>query len=243
MKKETNDGFERFVELFPTNKRKGENDALVTWSGFSQAEKKQVMRHAVVYTKNTNPHFLKQIGNYIKDRDWENLSKEHYRKDNPMYNKKELLDGNFVMYFQRYSDSVTFDEAKDTLAELDKDTLMDIYNLYLDFRNENTQSLLLDNLNLVTKEIYSTKVIHAVDNQENHYLCWENIPYIKYNKYDWQRFVDNLKVVFTNASGEQVYKDITPQQITYNMLHSLTQRHQALYGNDEPALYIKDLPK
>lgn len=77
-------GFDKMMEIYPENKQKDIINGECIWNELSQSEKQEVMRHVVVYVKNTEPQFVKQIGKYMEARLWEGMK--------PKMNEKQKLE-------------------------------------------------------------------------------------------------------------------------------------------------------
>jgi len=120
-------GWEKVVGLFPPTKQNGIIDAAVVWNNLEQKEKQSVMRHLNPYIKNTEERFMKQIGNYFKERLWENM------KSKSPTNKMKMLDYNFIDWIKDELEFERFDEARTYLANLqvnDKESFNDLENEY-----------------------------------------------------------------------------------------------------------------
>ena len=77
-------GFDRLMEIYPKNKQRDIINAECIWNELPQSEKQQVMRHVVVYIKNTEPNFIKQIGKYMESQMWQGMK--------PKMNEKQKLE-------------------------------------------------------------------------------------------------------------------------------------------------------
>lgn len=69
-------GWEKLVKLYPTDKLNGEMDAIVKWNNLTQEDKQKVFRHLKVYLMNTEPKYIKQIGNYFNDELWNKMKEK-----------------------------------------------------------------------------------------------------------------------------------------------------------------------
>lgn len=103
-------GWEKVIELFPSTKQNGVIEAAIVWNNLEQKDKQSVMRHLTPYIKNTDPKYIKQIGNYFNERLWETM------KSKPSTNKIKMLDSNFIEWYQFEFDFKRFDEARTSLS-------------------------------------------------------------------------------------------------------------------------------
>ncbi len=131
--KETDGGWEKVIGLFPPTKHNGVVEAAIVWNGLEQKEKQSVMRHLNPYVKNTDEKFMKQIGNYFKERLWENM------KSKSSTNKIKMLDFNFIEWFKDEYGIERFDEARTDLAALqlyEPESFKDLENEYKQTKNK-----------------------------------------------------------------------------------------------------------
>jgi hypothetical protein len=128
----SNGGWEKVIGLFPPTKHNGLIEAAIIWNNLEQKEKQSVMRHLNPYIKNTEPQFMKQIGNYFNERMWENM------KSKPSSNKMKMLDYNFVEWIKEELEFERYDEARTYLAHLqvkDLESFKDLENEYKQLKN------------------------------------------------------------------------------------------------------------
>jgi hypothetical protein len=126
-----NGGWEKVIGLFPPTKQNGVIEAAMVWNSLEQKQKQSVMRHLNPYIKNTEPRFMKQIGNYFNERLWENM------KSKPS-TKIKMLDYNFIEWIQKELEFERFDEARSHLASLqvtDCEIFNDLENEYKQLKN------------------------------------------------------------------------------------------------------------
>lgn len=126
--KEKKSGWEKFVDLFPTNKQNGIIEGAIIWNELSQSEKQQVMRHVVPYLKNTEPTFIKQIGKYMESRLWEQM-KSPTKTEIGTIGRSGMIDYNLIKYFSELSEQPWEDAQKEffTLHENDKKEIIKAY--------------------------------------------------------------------------------------------------------------------
>jgi hypothetical protein len=108
-------------------------EAAIVWNSLEQKEKQSVMRHLNPYIKNTEPKFMKQIGNYFNERMWENM------KSKPP-TKIKMLDYNFIEWFKDEYRIERFDEARTDLAALqihEPQSFQDLENEYKQLKISN----------------------------------------------------------------------------------------------------------
>lgn len=126
-------GWEKVIGLFPPTKHNGLVEAAIVWNNLEQKEKQSVMRHLNPYIKNTDERFMKQIGNYFKERLWESM------KSKSSTNKIKMLDYNFIEWIKNELEFERFDEARTYLASLqqnDSESFMDLENEYKQTKNK-----------------------------------------------------------------------------------------------------------
>lgn len=129
----SNGGWEKVIGLFPPTKHNGVVEAAMVWNSLEQKEKQSVMRHLNPYIKNTDEKFMKQIGNYFKERLWESM------KSKPSTNKIKMLDYNFIEWIKTELEFERFDEARTYLASLqqnDSESFTDLENEYKQTKNK-----------------------------------------------------------------------------------------------------------
>ena len=232
--KEKQDGFSKVLSLFPVSKRKGEMDALVVWDNLSQDEKKQVIRHCSVYVKNTNQHFIKQVGNYFNERLWEQLTPEHSRKDNPMYNKKELLDGNFLSFIMKNYDEVnSIEETVKMLSTVPKEIVLELYQVYLKFKSKDKK---YDMGEVIVTQTNEHGVTYWKDNRNKHYFGTWGTPKISLTNIQYDKFKNSLRV-FVKEKDERVYRNITAKELRPYMVECIKNSHMANYTNKHQEVF------
>lgn len=121
-------GWEKLVDLFPTNKQKGIIEGAIIWNELSQNEKQQVMRHVVPYLNNTQPNYIKQIGSYMESRLWQQM-KTPTKSEKGTYKNTGMIDYNLIKYFAELSEQ-TWDEAQKEFFTFDEQTKNQIINMY-----------------------------------------------------------------------------------------------------------------
>lgn len=121
-------GWEKVYSLFPDNKKKNYGNALIVWSGLSQSEKKQVIRHLTMYIKNTETQFIKQIDKYFNEGLWKNMKPKVDNEIGTIKNK--FIDYNLILFFQEVAGFETWDEAYSDFVKLTNEDKLLIKKTY-----------------------------------------------------------------------------------------------------------------
>jgi len=229
-----NKEFNRVVEMFPENKRKGQMDALIIWNNLSNADKNKVFNHIPVYMANTAPMYIRQIGKYFQDRAFEKKSTAQLKKN--LGTKKQLLDGEFISYLQNVMEIENIDEVVNNLIDMDSYSLNEAYRLYLEDKARNKSYYMGD---IVAQSTNPFGVNYWRDKNDRHYFGVFGKPMIKLSNADYKQFCDNL-YVFTSEDTENKRK-ITPKELKTYMIHCIKEANQAHYKN--PHQEILDVQK
>jgi len=226
--------FDLMVALFPSNKQKKQMDALVIWNTLSNGEKERVLKHIPMYLNNTNPQFVKQVGDYFQQRIW--MKKLESRKDSPLRNKQELLDGNFISYVQDLLELESLDETISLLVSTEDDILKESYRLYLEDKAR-PKSYSIGRI--IAESTNQHGVNYWKDNNGKHYFGVSNKKMFSLTDIQYKLFKDNL-YVFTSLDTNTKTK-IEPSDLRPYMIYCIKEGHMANYAN--PLQEILDVKK
>ena len=228
--------FKQVLSVFPENKRTGEQEALLIWRKLPQQEREEILKHAQLYVKNTNEHFITQLNNYFRNRTWTKELK--FKNKNPMFSRKELLDGNFLSFIQDTMELPSIEETTKTLVEYDVQTLQEIYYHYLDYKSKKKKYSIGD---IVVQRKNEHGVTYFRDDKNKHYFGLNDEPLISLSNEQFKKFCDNLytyRYKIEKVNGHKIKtiydrKKIQPNDLTSSMLYCIKDNHNAQYSNTD----------